>query len=358
MSLRETDRLVVALFSRAKHSGYYSMEKVFKAVYAALPRQINARMVVSPMHASGFWPRLFCLAYAGLHRAAINHITGDISFVAVALPGSSTIVTVHDFERLYRLSGIRAALFRAVYFTIPFRHCRYITTISSQIAKELGRLCPWAVHKMLVIPDCIPDGFTAAPKEFNAERPVILQIGTKANKNLESLIPALEGLRCQLHIVGGLTPSHRSLLQRCGIDYRNSVDVSEEDLRKAYAEADVVSFVSTYEGFGLPILEANAVGRPVIAGNLPPMSEVAGQAACLVDPHSIPSIRAGMQRIVGDARFRAELVEQGFENVKRFSASEVAGQFAALYERVARENARTETPPESAPGYAAERRTL
>jgi glycosyltransferase involved in cell wall biosynthesis len=325
----------VAMFSRAKHTGYYSIEKVFQTIQAALPAHIDARVIAPPLHAQGLWRRMFCLAYAGIHRSSVNHITGDISFVAVALPGDRTIVTIHDFDRLYRLHGIRAALFRTVYFTLPFRRCRFITTISSQIAQELGSLFPWAAHKMVVIPDCLPAGFHHIAKDFNAECPVILQIGTKANKNVESLIQALQGQRCELHVVGPLSAKQQSLLEQCAVPCRNSVDLSESDLLKAYAQADIVSFVSTYEGFGLPILEGNAVGRPVITSNQPPMSEVAGQAACLVDPYSVAAIREGLTRIIADPEYRNSLVTRGFENVRRYSATEIARQFASLYETVA-----------------------
>jgi glycosyltransferase involved in cell wall biosynthesis len=195
------------------------------------------------------------------------------------------------------------------------------------------------VPKLVVIPDCLPAGFTRIPKIFNAERPVILQIGTKPNKNLDALIQALEGQNCELHVVGQLSDQQRLLLDHCAVRYRNSVDLSESDLLKAYKQADIVSFVSTYEGFGLPILEGNAVGRPVITSNLAPMSEVAGEAACLVDPHSVTAIRKGIARIVTDPYYRAELVNRGFENVLRYSADEIARQFASLYETVAAESA-------------------
>jgi glycosyltransferase involved in cell wall biosynthesis len=323
------------MFSRARHTGYYSIEKVFQTIQAALPEHIDARAIAPPLHAQGLWRRLFCLAYAGMHRSTVNHITGDISFAAMALPGDRTIVTVHDFDRLYRLRGLRAALFRTVYFTMPFRRCRYITTISAQIARELGDLFPWAVPKLVVIPDCLPAGFCHVPKDFNAERPVILQIGAKPNKNLESLIQALQGQRCELHVVGQLSDKQQSLLEQCAVPHRNSVDISEADLLKAYAQADIVSFVSTYEGFGLPILEANAVGRPVITSDLPPMSDVAGQAACLVNPHSIPAIREGIARIIADPEYRTSLVSRGFENIRSYSAAAIARQFASLYEAVA-----------------------
>ncbi|HTQ54358.1 MAG TPA: glycosyltransferase family 1 protein [Bryobacteraceae bacterium] len=336
--------LSVAMFSRAKHTGYYSMEKVFQAVHAALPPDVEARVVTLPVHARGFWRRILCIAYAARHRSTVNHVVGDISFIAPALPGSRTIVTVHDFDRLYRLSGLRAALFRTVYFSIPFRHCRRITAISAQVARELAELFPWAAHKTVVIPDCLPAGFSFTPKTTNSRRATILQVGAKPNKNLERLIRALEGLPCQLHVVGALSDYQRALLQRYRITYRNSVDLTETDLLAAYVEADIVSFVSTYEGFGLPILEANAIGRPVITSNIPPMSEVAGPAACQVDPHDVRAIRNGIARLLTSSEYRAELVRQGLQNVRRYSAAEVARQFASLYQTVARQAGDLEEP--------------
>jgi len=327
----------VAMFCRGRHTGYYSIEKVFETVRDALPPHLETRTVALPVHAQGFWRRVYCLAYGWVHRSAVNHITGDISFVAPALPGARTVVTVHDFGRLHQLSGIRAAVFKFLYFTVPFRHCKYITTISQQVARELGELFPWAARKTLVIPDCVPVGFTYIPRDFHYERPAVLQIGTKPNKNIERLIHALEGQECELHIVGAITAEQRKLLASCSIRYRNSVDITEAELRSAYAEADIVSFVSTYEGFGLPILEANAVGRPVITSNIPPMSDVAGRAARLVDPNDIQSIRAGLAHIIGDAKYRTELVANGFDNVSRYSAVDIAAQFAALYEIVGAE---------------------
>jgi len=98
----------------------------------------------------------------------------------------------------------------------------------------------------------------------------------------------------------------------------------------------------------------------VITSNLAPMCEVAGQAACLVDPHSVPAIRKGIARIVADPYYRADLVNRGFENVLRYSAAEIARQFASLYETVAAECAGRSIPAVSSSNgdYAPLRKTL
>ena len=107
-----------------------------------------------------------------------------------------------------------------------------------------------------------------------------------------------------------------------------------------YRKCDLVAFASTYEGFGMPILEANTVERPVIAGNVCSMPEVAGDAACLVDPYDVSSIRAGILRVIEDADYRESLMAAGRENRKRFQADVIANQYASLYRELAQNNRR------------------
>jgi glycosyltransferase involved in cell wall biosynthesis len=99
--------------------------------------------------------------------------------------------------------------------------------------------------------------------------------------------------------------------------------------------ADIIALASSYEGFGMPILEGQAVGRPVITSNILSMPEVAGNAACLVDPYDPSSIRQGILKIIQDAAYRDELVRKGFANVKRFDPQVIALQYLDLYKKVA-----------------------
>ena len=118
------------------------------------------------------------------------------------------------------------------------------------------------------------------------------------------------------------------------IEYSSVADISGAEIVREYERSDMLAFVSTYEGFGLPILEANAVGRPVITGNILSMPEVSGKAACLVDPYRIEDIRAGILRVIDDDAYREQLIAYGRENVKRFSARTIAKQYALLYEEL------------------------
>jgi len=114
--------------------------------------------------------------------------------------------------------------------------------------------------------------------------------------------------------------------------------VNDEDLPKLYKGALFVAFVSLYEGFGLPIVEAMASGVAVLTSNVSAMPEVAGNAALMVDPYSIKDIALALDRLAGDTVLRDELVARGREHVTRFdwdlSAQELWGIIDHVYRAV------------------------
>jgi len=188
--------------------------------------------------------------------------------------------------------------------------------------------------KIRLVPDCIPSEFAVCVKVFDRGDLRVLQVGTSLNKNLERVIPALAGIPCRLQIIGELDASQRRLLSEHQIRYEAASHVTDAAVRAAYGSADVVVFASLAEGFGLPILEAQASGRPVVTSDLPPMNEVAGEGACLVDPYDVASIRRGILRVLEDDEYRLELVTKGLENCRRFSAERVTRQYEGIYQEL------------------------
>jgi glycosyltransferase involved in cell wall biosynthesis len=178
----------------------------------------------------------------------------------------------------------------------------------------------------------IPELYQPSIKPFNDARPVILQIGTARNKNLERIIPALEGLSCRYRILGPLTEAQAALLKKHKLEYEqfDRLD-SDAEVYDLYKSCDIVSFASTVEGFGMPILEGNATGRVVVTGNTSSMPEIAADAACLVDPWDIDSIRTGFRKVISDPDYRNRLIRNGFQNVKRFDKEQIAHQYFNLY---------------------------
>ena len=147
---------------------------------------------------------------------------------------------------------------------------------------------------------------------------------------------ALKGLRCTLVLLGRLDEEIQKKLASCGTSYVNHVDLTEDEVRREYVNCDIVSFVSLGEGFGLPIIEGQATGRPVITADLSPMRDVAGDGACLVDPLDVDQIREGFNKIISDAAYRRQLVERGQRNVIRYSPATISGRYLDLYRRMAR----------------------
>jgi glycosyltransferase involved in cell wall biosynthesis len=99
-----------------------------------------------------------------------------------------------------------------------------------------------------------------------------------------------------------------------------------EDLCRVTASALAVTYVSYFEGFGIPIVEAFSAGVPVITSNITSMPEVAADAALLVDPYSIESISQAMIRLTSDPALRARLISLGHQRAKAFSWDQTADQ--------------------------------
>lgn len=105
-------------------------------------------------------------------------------------------------------------------------------------------------------------------------------------------------------------------------------NVSNEELRILYSGAAALLFPSWEEGFGWPVLEAQACGCPVITSNRPPMSEIAGDGAILIDPARHESIHEAVSACIDN---RDALVNAGFRNLEKFSLHEVIRKYEVFY---------------------------
>lgn len=300
-----------------------------------MPGQVECFPHVCPRFSKGIFPRIRNLLDAAKHQAQINHVTGDVNYLALALPKQRTLLTVLDCASLERLSGWRRAVLLWLWYVLPIRRAGLVSVISESTRRELLRHVKCDPSKIRVVPCCVGGDFAPVPKSFDESDPVILQMGTAANKNLERVIESLAGLRCRLNIIGTLTANQRVRLEQHQIRYTNIPRATDAEVVSAYAACDLVIFASTYEGFGLPIVEANAVGRPIVTSNLLSMPEVAGNAACLVDPFDVTAIRQGILKVWKDQVYREKLIAAGFENVKRFTAKAVAECYVELYSKLA-----------------------
>jgi glycosyltransferase involved in cell wall biosynthesis len=95
--------------------------------------------------------------------------------------------------------------------------------------------------------------------------------------------------------------------------------VPRDELYRLYAEARAFIYPSTFEGFGMPVLEALAAGIPTACSDIPPLREVAGDAALFFDPLSEDAIAAAIERVMNDAPLREQLAQEGPERARPFT---------------------------------------
>ena len=101
-----------------------------------------------------------------------------------------------------------------------------------------------------------------------------------------------------------------------------------------YQNALAFIFPSLYEGFGIPVLESFACGCPLLCSNVSSLPEVAGNAACYFDPYSEESIRDAVVKLLDDSNFREELIDKGYEQLKKFSWKQTSEETKKIYESV------------------------
>jgi glycosyltransferase involved in cell wall biosynthesis len=317
-----------------KPAGGFSIEGSFEEIlqsFAAIG-DMDVRRFVSSHPSRGLVPRVRAMLEARRQRADVFHITGDVHFLALALPARRTILTVHDCHFLqHARSRFGRWLLRKLWLDWPVARCRVVTAVSNATREQIIGLTGCRPDKVRVIPTAISSSFVAAPRPFNASCPTILQVGTASHKNLERHVEALAGLHCRLRIIGKPSAGQAAHLDRLGIEYRADCDLDADEVVAAYRDSDIVLFASLIEGFGMPIIEAQATGRVVVTSDRPPMSDVCGGAACLVDPLDPGSIRRGLERVIQDSQWREGLIRAGYQNARRYGAGQVAASYHALY---------------------------
>jgi glycosyltransferase involved in cell wall biosynthesis len=210
-----------------------------------------------------------------------------------------------------------------------------VIAVSSTAREDTARLTGVSMSKIHVVQHGLFRSFATAGAtagRSTADPPYILTVSTLYRfKNTRRLIEAFSLLRHRdrvphrLRIIGGdadvTADELRKFAQDLGIS--DHVDflgaVPHDELPAQYSNAAVFVYPSLYETFGLPPLEAMAVGCPVVAANASAIPEVVGQAAELVDPLDTEDIRRGIARVLLDNSRRTALIESGRQWVKRFT---------------------------------------
>lgn len=265
-------------------------------------------------------------------KKCYNHLTGDAHYCMLALLGCRSILTVHDTSEdiLARAPYVKRKLLEYLLFRIPFRCAGQIVCISEATKQTVSKYTDRKDIK--VIHNAVPinpssEGEAAIHSPFR-----VLIVGTRSNKNVERTLMALSNLDCQVTIIGPLSAEQSSLIAERSLNVVNKNNLTDDEMETEYKNTDLVSFCSLYEGFGMPIIEANSYGKVVLTSDLPVLKEVGGDAALYVNPNNVDSIREGVETIMRDEGLRRTLIENGYKNVERFAPEYISKQWMALYQ--------------------------
>ena len=319
----------IVLFLRKKSLGENSIEELAYSLTQNIP---NLSLKVLPANSRSIIGMFKNIIYAIKHQGDVNHVFSTGDNYIVPFIKNKTIITFHDIGTILSSHSLVIRFFRKIInLLLPLKFADVITCISNFTYSELLKLYPNIANKTVVIHNPYNPQFKYFPKSFNNSYPIILHIGTSSRKNLDRVIEAIKNIQCKLWIVGVLNPQQKRSLIENKIDFINEYDVSLNRIVELYGKCDIVSFPSLYEGFGMPIIEANAVGRVVLTSRVSSIPEIAKDAALYVNPYDIENIRKGFNRLITDTKLRKQLIENGQKNIKRFDIANIVSEYYKLY---------------------------
>jgi glycosyltransferase involved in cell wall biosynthesis len=313
-------KYTICFFLRKSSFGEnFSLEKYFhELIKNHYNKKFIFKLKICPVFSKGLFRRLYLMFWAYFNQGDINHVCGDINFLSIILK-KKTVLTIADNYSLIRLNGIKRILYFIFWIKLPLLKCLRIISISQKTKNEIIKYFPQYKEKISVVDICVQDIFKENKKnnDYNNIKKVLI-IGTGINKNFYNAISALSKINCEVLIIGILDKQKKLFLIKLGIKYKNYVNLTDVDVYKIYCRSDLLLFASLYEGFGMPILEAQATGRPVVASKLQPFLYVGGKGALYINPYSVSSIRSAVKKIIFNSKFRKKLVNKGFKNIERF----------------------------------------
>ncbi len=276
------------------------------------------------------------------------------------------ILTVHDIQPfLLPYSGAEKDNIRRLFSSLFYQwiyprilhKAGWLVAVSEATREYMIELFPNVKDKVVVIHsgiarewfEDISDDEIRRVTESHAlpERYILYNGGCRPSKNLKSMVQSFVSLvreRPDLQNIQFILAVHddgylgdvKKYIQQKGIDERIKIIIGAgiDELRVLYKKALLLAFVTKYEGFGFPVLQAQAAGTPVLASTSAALPEVSRNAALLVDADDTSEIKAGFLKLLTDQSLYQELVKRGGENVKKYSWNNTARQVIEMYKHL------------------------
>jgi len=289
-------------------------------------------------------PTALELLWNRLHILPIESFVGQVDIFHASdwtqppAKQAKLVTTIHDLSFLRWPKSVHPKILAVQKRRLEWvkKEADAIIAVSKATKREIVELLGIPEKKITVIYEALPSdvadfGLTAPSA---AKKPYIFAYGSQSpRKNIKKIIAAFKEAKkkfdCQLVICGEYKPE-----VKLPKDIILAGFLPRQRMLSWLAGATVFAYPSLYEGFGLPILEAFALGVPVVTSNISSMAEVAGQAAILVDPRSTESIAKGIKTGLSSELVRKKLIKEGKERVKKFTWEKAAKETLRVYKRI------------------------
>lgn len=277
----------------------------------------------------------------------------------IRFPNAKTIpviITLHDLIPYLLPEMVRRSYLLRFLDEMPeiIERAALIVTVSECARQDVLRLFGPRPDKVVVVPSAPDPRYRPRPKhecfqyvrkKYNLQYPYILYVGgLNPRKNVAQLIWAYRQVRHELPglqqlVIPGEPGRHQEDLRKLVDQLHLTEDVvfpgfvDQRDIPYLYNAADLFTYPSLYEGFGLPPLEAMASGVPVITSNVSSLPEVSGDAAVQVDPMDSNALAKAIFEVLTNEELRGSLTERGFKRAKEYRWTKIGLAFLGLYER-------------------------
>jgi glycosyltransferase involved in cell wall biosynthesis len=281
-------------------------------------------------------------------------VVHSLGYVCPLISPCPSVVTIHDVNfialRDVMSRGKRAVL--GAFVRQSARRASHIIAVSNFAKSEIRRHMGVSVDKFTVIhegPGKPSDALGSAAdweevrRRYGITTPYLVALGSQsAHKNVERLILAFAQITRRIPhclVLAGHLPANGSILSlvgRLGLESRILLTgfVSDAHLFQIMRHAGLFVFPSWYEGFGLPVLEAQGAGVPVACSSAAAIPEVAGMGAEYFNPESVEGMAKVIQDCLSDSNLCQSLIQRGKENLDRFSWRTAALRTLEVYARV------------------------
>ena len=284
-----------------------------------------------------------------LRQVGADLVHGPV-FIGPLFAPCPFVVTIHDlsFIRFPNLFRPANRFYLTVFTRLSARRARRLIAVSAHAAAETTRLLGVPAERVDVVYHGVDPVFRSLPADrvaafrqrYGLPEQFLFFVGTlEPRKNLVRLVRAFARVydgRAGLVLAGGKGWLYDDLFAEVkALGLTEAIIfpgyVMNEELPLWYNAATAVAYPSVYEGFGLPILEAQACGTPVLTSNVSSLPEAAGDAALMVDPYDVDALAEGLNRLLTDEPLRHDLRERGLIHARRFRWSNTARETARVY---------------------------